>query len=73
MDPQVAWKNLLDAFQARDSIELCESAAALLEWLDRGGFPPQTIPGLTMSDRWNRAVARTGCLMALAEAKPWDI
>jgi hypothetical protein len=73
MDPQAAWQNLLDAHQARDGMGLCESAAALLEWLDRGGFPPQTIPGATMSDRWNRAVAMAGCLTALAEAKPWDI
>jgi hypothetical protein len=28
---------------------------------------------VTMSDRWNRAVAMTGCLTALAEANPWDI
>lgn len=73
MDPQAAWQNLLDTYQTRDGKQLCESAGALLDWLNSGGFPPQTIPGVTMSPRWNRAVAETGCLTALAEAKPWNI
>ena len=67
MDPQAAWNNLLEATVAECGESIEDAATALLAWLDRGGFPPQTIPGVTMSPRWNRAVAYSACLAALAD------
>ncbi len=42
MDLQVAWENLLDAYADGDWPAATEHAEALLSWMARGGFPPQT-------------------------------
>lgn len=41
MDPNATWENLLEALTEGDWHEAFESAEALLDWLDRGGFPPE--------------------------------
>jgi hypothetical protein len=67
MDPQTAWTNLLDACSAGDCEAIEDAAAALMAWLDSGGFPPETIERRVMGPRWNRAVAYTACLAALTQ------
>jgi hypothetical protein len=67
MDPNAAWENLLEALESDDRPASEEAVAALLTWLDSGGFPPQTIANCTMSPRWNRAVAYAACLATLAD------
>ena len=67
MDPDAAWRMLIDALEEADECAADDAVAALLNWLDSGGFPPQTIANHTMSPRWNRAVAYAACLATLAD------
>lgn len=65
MDPQVAWNELLDALAAGELAEAELRAEALIIWLDRKGFPPQTslrvLPG-----PWDEAICRYVCRRVLA-------
>ena len=45
MDPQAAWEQLQEAYGDADWETTRELAQALLDWLDRGGFPPTTQDG----------------------------
>ena len=45
MDPQAAWEQLQEAYGNADWESARELAQALLDWLDRGGFPPTTQVG----------------------------
>ena len=67
MDPDAAWRTLIDALEDADECAADNAVAALLTWLDSGGFPPQTIADHKMSPRWNRAVAYAACLATLAD------
>ena len=64
MDPQVAWNELLLAVANRKWKQAEDHAENLLEWMHKGGFPPQTTK-VEMQQRWNRAMAEFGCLIAL--------
>ena len=68
MDPQSAWNEMLEAIIQRDWDQAQERADGLLEWMRKGGFPPQT-SAVTMRPQWNRAMAEFGCLMALQLVK----
>jgi hypothetical protein len=68
MDPQAAWNEMLTAILQKDWEQVSEFAEALLSWMKRGGFPPQTT-AVTMPARWNRAQAEFGCLHALQLVK----
>jgi hypothetical protein len=65
MDPQAAWDQLLAAFAAGEWDQIEELATNLIEWLDRGGFPPTILRQPDLDSDWNRALARAGCLHAL--------
>lgn len=69
MAPQTAWHELLDAYAecAWDSAE--ELATALIGWLDRDGFPPQTVQRPNVGPNFNRHVARSVCLYVLDRLK----
>jgi hypothetical protein len=67
MDPQAAWKDLVDACSTGDTEAIEDVVRVLLTWLDSGGFPPQTVAGRTMRPRWNRTVAYAACFSALAQ------
>lgn len=64
MDPQAAWNEMLGAISQRDWDQAQERADGLLEWMRKGGFPPQT-SAVPMRPQWNRTMAEFGCLMAL--------
>ena len=70
MDPQAAWEQLLDAYQDADWPAATQAAEALSDWLDRGGFPPQTQPQRRLDAAWNLEIARAACrhVIALAPA-----
>lgn len=68
MDPQAAWNEMLEAILQRDWDQVFENAEALLEWMSKGGMPPQT-GEVTMPRHWNRTMAEFGCLMALQLVK----
>jgi len=65
MDPQAAWNELLDALAENDLAEAELRAEALVTWLDRNGFPPQTslrvLPG-----HWDEAICRYLCRKVMA-------
>ena len=69
MDPQAAWNQLLEAYSHGDWSVVVELAEGLLEWLHRGGFPPQPVSKREMGDEWNRAVAVSACRFALSAAR----
>ena len=64
MDPQAAWDEMLAAILRRDWERAFEVSEALLSWMKKGGFPPQT-SAVAMRSQWNRAMAEFGCLLAL--------
>jgi hypothetical protein len=64
MDPQATWQQLIDAFIDRDWHQVQESADALLDWLRKEGFPPETITGHSMGTDWNRNVTLAACEFA---------
>ena len=65
MDPQATWEQLLAAYAAGDWDVIEERATDLIEWLDRGGFPPKVLNRSDLGQDWDRAMARAGCLFAL--------
>jgi len=64
MDPQAAWNELLDAVDRRQWDLARDRAEALLDWMRKGGVPPQTA-AITMRPQWNRSMAEFGCYLAL--------
>lgn len=69
MDPQAAWDRLLDAYTDGDWPVVEELAEGLLQWLHRGGFPPQPVSKRDMGDSWNRTIAVSACRFALSTAR----
>lgn len=65
MDPQAAWNELLDALAADDLAEAEFRAEALVMWLDRKGFPPQTSLRVLPS-HWDEAICRYICRKVMA-------
>lgn len=72
MDPQAAWNEMLDAISERNLEEAELRAEALLDWMDRGGFVPQTLTRV-LPDEWDRLVCRYLCRKVMIAAKaPWE-
>jgi predicted component of type VI protein secretion system len=62
MDPQAAWRMLLDAYLDRDWPLVAETAQALLDWLDGCGFVPRvSVDGA----RHDRTILELVCRQAL--------
>ena len=69
MDPQAAWSEMLEAVAANDFVEAELRAGALLDWLDRGGFAPQTVSRVLPTE-WDRLICRYLCQKIQLAAKP---
>jgi len=69
MDPQTAWTELLDAYTECNWDRAEELATALIGWLDRDGFPPQTVQRPNLGPHFNRHVARSVSLFVLDRLK----
>lgn len=69
MDPQVVWEQLLDAYVDHDWGAVEEHAAALRGWLEKNGFPPQTVRHRELRPPANRLIALATCRMALEQAR----
>ena len=61
MDPQATWDELLDAWRKRDWQRMQEASESLLDWLKRGGFPPEVFPTSGLGSEWNRMVLQSAC------------
>jgi hypothetical protein len=68
MDPQTAWKDLIDAYQVNDWRVAQEAAEALTSWLAGGGFPPQLD---NEDDQRRRVIVQLCCAQALAAGPPF--
>jgi hypothetical protein len=69
MDPPAAWLLLVDALEAGHWREVREHAQELLDWLERGGFPPDVSKGRVTNRYWNRQIAVYACNLARLIAK----
>ena len=69
MDPQVAWENLLDAYADHDWKKAVEHVVALLDWLQKGGFPPRTVPARRVRPEVDRLIAVATCRLVIEEAE----
>ncbi|QDT13398.1 hypothetical protein [Planctomycetes bacterium K23_9] len=68
MDPQATWESLLAEWQAGNWLEVFELAEALLGWLQKDGFAPETMGRLRLGDDWNRTLATAMATFALQRA-----
>lgn len=68
MDPQASWQLLLDAWSDGDWEEVVELASALLDWLDKQGFAPETSAPHQLGHDWNEVVVRAACSFAVKRA-----
>ena len=57
MDPNAAWRAMLEALHFGDYDEAVAIAADLHEWLVRGGFPPCVLPELREASKEPLSVA----------------
>lgn len=64
MDPQAVWTSLFEALAESDLAEARNHATNLLEWLAKGGFPPQVTSDLRGNDV-NRRICRKICQQIL--------
>ncbi len=72
MDPQAAWNEMLEAVATKDLIEAEIRAEALLNWLKRGGFAPQTFARVLPAE-WDRMICRYLCRkVIIAATPPWE-
>lgn len=58
MDPNVIWRELAEAFEAKNEDYAYDMARDLLEWLNKGGFPPH----ITGNRRFDTIVAVGTCV-----------
>lgn len=65
MDPQQTWTDLLGALESNQCEEAIKLAQALLEWLRRGGFPPNVVGAATLGRKWHSTLASSGCEAAI--------
>lgn len=67
MDPSQCWDDMLVAYATKQWQEARGCAEALLEWLERGGFPPQPTIGtttLSFTTQLDADFSRVLCLAA---------
>jgi hypothetical protein len=65
MDPQAAWEAMLDAYADHEWGTATEHAEDLLSWLDRAGYPPETVEGRELRPELNRAIATAACRLII--------
>lgn len=68
MDPQAAWNQLLEAYGNYDWESVHELAQSLIDWLERGGFPPVTKAGGPTDTVRQRSVVTRFCRNAILRA-----
>lgn len=69
MDPQATLRDLLAALEDRDWDRIDELSEALLQWMERGGFPPQTLGSDKLGKQWHRTVATFVCYAAASKSR----
>jgi len=72
MDPQTTWGEMLDAVTAGDVDAASEAAEALMNWLTRGGIPPQPLTRV-LTDDWDRMICQFVCGKVLVTSDKQEI
>ena len=73
MDPQATWDQLQEANCIRDWEAVRELAQSLLDWLERGGFPPVTLEANRNDAARQRAIVIRFCnkvLQQMVDSQP---
>ncbi|MFO0945657.1 MAG: hypothetical protein U1D30_06895 [Planctomycetota bacterium] len=71
MDPNQTWIEMIRAYHQKDWDQSDELALALIEWLQRGGFPPQISPHIMVGDeRAVRQFVQSICQMVVTRFTP---
>jgi hypothetical protein len=69
MDPEIAWRSMLEALGASEMETACAYAEDLLDWIRRGGFPPRivTVPTLPaeLQSELDKQLAMVACEFVL--------
>lgn len=65
MDPQQTWTDMLAALEQSEWENARELAASLLDWLHKGGFPPNAVGAATLGRKWHSTLASSGCEAAI--------
>ena len=68
MDPQQTWNDLLAAWVRRDWESVLENCEVLIQWLDKGGFPPEFSYPMELGIDFNRATVHAACEFAFQRA-----
>ena len=68
MDPQTTWNSLLEEWADGNWLDVFELAEALVEWLSKEGFPPDTMGNRNLGADWNRVLALAMCNFARQRA-----
>lgn len=69
MDPQATWNALIENWLECNWQEVSDLAEALLEWLGKDGFPPETMGAQRLGTEWNQILAAAVCTFALHRAQ----
>lgn len=69
MDPQAAWERLLEEYRACQWEEVEAVAQGLMEWLERGGFPPCVTAGAALGPDWDRVIVMAVARFARRRAR----
>ena len=68
MDPQATWRELIEAWLEGNWQAVSEFSEALLDWLSKDGFPPETMGAMRLGADWNRSIAVAVCELAYQRA-----
>ena len=64
MDPNQTLNELLLALGDRDWDRTDELQQALVDWIEKGGFPPLTLGPRELGRQWHKSLARFVCRAA---------
>ena len=68
MDPQQTWTDMLNALERCEWDDAKELAVSLLNWLHKGGFPPNAVGAASLGRKWHSTLASSGCEAAIRMA-----
>lgn len=68
MDPQAAFHEMLMVLRDQDWECVQEAADTLRTWMNRGGFPPETVGADSLGAEWHGTVAAFVCDLAASRA-----
>lgn len=69
MDPDVTFRDLLDALHANEWERVDEMSEMLIGWLNKNGFPPTTLGDPKLGKKWHRSIATFVCYAAQSHAR----